>query len=122
MKFFCTALLSVILSMPVAQGKPCSEGGGECVSYFHGSDCDGANLISDYVPTCAGNCFQYNSFDSLSVQGGFLFGTDCHIYSDINCQNQIKDTGNVIDDISCVNVQGGPEHEMLLQLLRVRTE
>ncbi|KAJ6534079.1 hypothetical protein B0H19DRAFT_964529 [Mycena capillaripes] len=105
MKFFFAALLSVILGVRVAQGKPCN--GAECVSYFRGPDCDSASLISNYVPTCAGNCFQFDNFDSLSVQGNeFFLGTDCEIYSDINCQNEIKDTGNVVAGPTCVNVPG----------------
>ncbi|KAF7342479.1 hypothetical protein MVEN_01837400 [Mycena venus] len=108
MKFLqSTALLSITLSVRFAQGKPCGSGGGECVTYFHGSDCDSANYIGDYVPTCGGNCFQYSSFDSLDVNGNDIFGTDCHVYSDSNCQNQIADTGNIVSFAGkCVNTQG----------------
>ncbi|KAJ6534102.1 hypothetical protein B0H19DRAFT_964644 [Mycena capillaripes] len=99
-----TALLSVICS---TLGKPCNQGGGECVAYFNGANCQSTNFINDFVPTCAGNCFQFDSFSSLSVVGNGIFGTDCHVYSDINCQHQIADTGNdVFGPPKCVNVPG----------------
>ncbi|KAJ7477934.1 hypothetical protein B0H11DRAFT_1726180, partial [Mycena galericulata] len=59
-----------------------------------------------YVPTCAGNCFQYSSFNSLYIQGLDIFaGMDCHAYSDYNCQDEIVDSGN-IDGGACVNTPG----------------
>ncbi|KAJ7437407.1 hypothetical protein FB451DRAFT_1061000, partial [Mycena latifolia] len=61
--------------------------------------------ITDYVPTCAGNCYQYSSFDSILVSGNGILGTDCHAYSDVNCQQQIADSGNVVED-RCLNAQG----------------
>ncbi|KAJ6535422.1 hypothetical protein B0H19DRAFT_884319, partial [Mycena capillaripes] len=80
---------------------------GECVNYFHGSDCQSGNFAGNFVPTCAGNCFQFKSFDSVSVVGNGIFGTDCHVFSDGNCQNQIADTGNdVFGPDKCVNVPG----------------
>ncbi|KAJ6534101.1 hypothetical protein B0H19DRAFT_866428, partial [Mycena capillaripes] len=79
----------------------------ECVAYYRGSGCESPGKLGSYVPTCGGNCFQFNSFDSLSVKGNDVFGTDCHIYSDINCQHQIGDTGNHKGATAqCINVPG----------------
>ncbi|KAJ7586892.1 hypothetical protein C8J56DRAFT_715867, partial [Mycena floridula] len=50
--------------------------------------------IPNYVPTCEGNSYQFDSFDSVAVQGNDFLGTDCLIYLDVNCQNQVADTGN----------------------------
>ncbi|KAJ7046296.1 hypothetical protein C8F04DRAFT_1063908 [Mycena alexandri] len=102
--------LVLVVSVLVHQQAPAfaksCDAAGECVAFFHGSDCQANNLISDYVPTCEGNCFQFSSFDSLSVKGSFFLGTDCHIYSDINCQNQITNTGNVNTGPDCSNTAG----------------
>ncbi|KAJ7458175.1 hypothetical protein FB451DRAFT_1406485 [Mycena latifolia] len=100
---YATALLSVALGAARTSAKACS--GEECVSYFHGANCQATNYISDYVPTCAGNCFQYNSFDSLYLTGNSILGTDCHAYSDSNCQNQIADSGNIVHQ-GCLNSPG----------------
>lgn len=74
----------------------CTNGAGECVTYYSGSDCQDA--LSSYKPTCAGNCFQYSSFSSLYTIGSTLppLGTACQVYSDNNCQNQIADIKNSI--------------------------
>ncbi|KAJ7495499.1 hypothetical protein FB451DRAFT_1360258 [Mycena latifolia] len=104
MKFAHTsALLAIISGAALTAAKSCSAD--ECVSYFHGSDCQNANYISDYVPTCGGNCFQYNSFDSILVEGNGILGTDCHAYSDANCQNELADSGNTVES-RCLNAQG----------------
>ena len=66
---------------------------GECVGFYLGGSCTGE--IGSYKPTCAGNCFQYDSFNSLSVAGDGTFGTDCIAYSDDNCQTSMGNTGNV---------------------------
>ncbi|KAJ7495500.1 hypothetical protein FB451DRAFT_1019736 [Mycena latifolia] len=102
MKFTFTAAALFILA-PLAWGKECDDS--ECVRLFRGSDCQPAGQLVDYVPTCNSGCFQYSSFDSVSVSGSGFEGTDCHIFSDNNCQNQITDTGNVIEG-KCVNTQG----------------
>ncbi|KAJ6534153.1 hypothetical protein B0H19DRAFT_964477 [Mycena capillaripes] len=79
----------------------------ECVAFFHGSGCEPAGELGSYRPTCAGNCFQYSSFDSLSVAGTETLGTGCSIYSDNNYQNQIGDTGNYEGvGAQCINVPG----------------
>ncbi|KAJ7169298.1 hypothetical protein C8R43DRAFT_876099 [Mycena crocata] len=79
--------------------------GTECVEYFHQADCSLGDRIGQFLPTCEGNCFQFSSFDSVQVSGNIGKGTDCHIYSDTNCQNQIADSGNVVFS-SCVNAGG----------------
>ncbi|KAJ7823494.1 hypothetical protein B0H14DRAFT_3470014 [Mycena olivaceomarginata] len=95
LKSFST-IISLVVGASLASAKEC--GGG-------------TNFIGDYVPTCGGNCFQYSSFDSLLVEGSLFLGTDCHVYSDYNCQNQIVDTGNILGT-SCYNIP--TEHEMFL--------
>lgn len=74
----------------------CANAAGECVTYYSGEDCSGP--LGSYVPDCTGNCFQYSSFSSLHTVGRTILpaGTDCVIYSDSNCQNEIADTGNHI--------------------------
>lgn len=49
---------------------------GECVQYWSDSDCQGgqgSGEIGSYKPTCAGNCFQYDSFYSLKASGDSFF-------------------------------------------------
>ncbi|KAJ7593570.1 hypothetical protein C8J56DRAFT_777988, partial [Mycena floridula] len=49
----------------------------------------------------------FDSFDSVAVQGNDFLGTDCLIYSDVNCQNQVADTENrVALAPKCVNTLG----------------
>ncbi|KAJ6544641.1 hypothetical protein DFH09DRAFT_1367820 [Mycena vulgaris] len=62
-----SVLLSLIAFASLASAKSCNAD--ECVSYFHGGDCQSGGYISDCVPTCGGNCFQYSSFDSIIVEG-----------------------------------------------------
>lgn len=102
------ALLSIVFAPALSTAKSCNGEEVECVTYFHGSDCQEANTIADYVPTCDRNCFQFSSFDSIRVAGNAIFGTDCHAYSDPNCQNEIGDSGNTVSGFPgrCLNVQG----------------
>ena len=76
--------------------RSCDNAAGECVTYF--ADQNNQSPLGSYVPTCEGNCFQYSSFSSICTVGrAYSFtGTDCVIYSDNNCENQIADTGNHI--------------------------
>ncbi|KAF8190269.1 hypothetical protein K438DRAFT_1592426 [Mycena galopus ATCC 62051] len=104
---FTTALIALISSASFTSAKVCSGLLGECVVYYHGANCEDSGFISDYVPTCKGNCFQYSSFDSVNVNGNGLFGTDCHMYSDANCENEIANTGNNVAVLgTCTNSQG----------------
>ncbi|KAJ7857090.1 hypothetical protein B0H14DRAFT_3640120 [Mycena olivaceomarginata] len=104
MKFTSTtALLSIILSAHLVFSKSCDDS--ECVELYRGSDCQGAGELTNYVPTCNNGCFQYSSFDSVRVSGSGFEGTDCHIFSDPNCQNEITDTGNEVQT-NCVNAPG----------------
>ncbi|KAJ7450194.1 hypothetical protein FB451DRAFT_1286393, partial [Mycena latifolia] len=93
------SLLALLATASLSLAKSCN--GDECVAYFHGSNCQSSGYISDYVPTCDGNCFQYSSFDSILIDGNGILGTDCHAYSDSNCQNELADSGNVADDMKC---------------------
>ncbi|KAI9653453.1 MAG: hypothetical protein M1831_006001 [Alyxoria varia] len=72
-----------------------------CVRYYGGGGC--TTEIGNYVPTCAGNCFQYDAFTGLKVKGGGAGGkgTDCQVFSDINCQNQLYRTGNQVSQTGC---------------------
>ncbi|KAJ7587297.1 hypothetical protein C8J56DRAFT_786902 [Mycena floridula] len=72
--------------------KPC--GNNECVCLYGGRNCLVQNQITNYVPTCEGNSYQFDSFDSVAAQGNDFLQTDCLLYSDVNCQNQVADTGN----------------------------
>ncbi|KAJ7046297.1 hypothetical protein C8F04DRAFT_343066 [Mycena alexandri] len=102
-----TVILSLIVRAHLASSKACSGGiHNECVAFYRGADCQDPGELGSYTPTCEGNCFQFDSFDSLAVTGSQFFGTDCHIYSDINCQNQIADTGNEVSGRKCVNAAG----------------
>ncbi|KAJ7450191.1 hypothetical protein FB451DRAFT_1101988 [Mycena latifolia] len=102
MKFSCTGILfPVLLTAQLVTSKVCQ--GSECVSLYSGSDCQGE--LTNYVPTCNSGCYQYSSFNSVGVSGNGILGTDCHIFSDSNCQNQITDTGNQVDG-KCINTQG----------------
>ncbi|KAJ7857131.1 hypothetical protein B0H14DRAFT_2158118, partial [Mycena olivaceomarginata] len=77
----------------------------ECVELYRGSDYQGAGELTNYVLTCNNGCFQYSSFDSVRVSGSGFEGTDCHIFPDPNCQNEILDTGNQLGG-KCVDMPG----------------
>ena len=68
-----------------------SPANGECVGFYLGGSCTGE--IGSYKPTCSGNCFQYDSFNSLSVAGDGTYGTDCTAYSDDNCPKLVGKYG-----------------------------
>ncbi|KAJ6494970.1 hypothetical protein DFH09DRAFT_1206090 [Mycena vulgaris] len=106
MKFTATAaaILSVLFRTQLTLAAGCS--GSECAQLYHGSGCDSHSILTDFVPTCEGNCFQFSSFDSVLVSGNGFKGTNCHIYSDNNCQNQVSDTGNQVEIGNCVNTPG----------------
>ncbi|RAH46659.1 uncharacterized protein BO95DRAFT_494400 [Aspergillus brunneoviolaceus CBS 621.78] len=86
-----------------AVAKGCSyDGFQECVTYYADSDCH--HSIGNYIPTCEGNCFQFSSFQGLVVEGNFIHGTDCIVYSDPYCQNEIGVTPNAINqNIDCLS-------------------
>jgi hypothetical protein len=88
------------------QGTP-GTANGECVAYYYGPNCgNGGGLAGKYKPTCKGNCFKFNSFNSIAAEGDGTYGTDCVVYSDDNCQNEIGDTGNHISGGPCNNFPG----------------
>jgi hypothetical protein len=101
-KSILAALLAAVMSASVF-AKDCSvprfpgTANGECVTLFTGNAVDEGSSIS-YKPTCQGNCYQYSSFGGLVVTGDGTYGTDCHVYSDYNCQNQILNTGNQLQE------------------------
>ena len=85
--------------------------GGACVSYYSGPDCRSSQLLGSYEPTCAGNCFQYDSFVSLAVTGDGRFGTNCELFVDANCLGKIGETGNRVRAF-CLNANGGDARSM----------
>ncbi|KAJ7226599.1 hypothetical protein C8J57DRAFT_1585400 [Mycena rebaudengoi] len=89
-----TIVLSLLIYGQQVVSKACNVFENECVSLHRGDNCQASGLLTDFVPTCEGNCFQFDSFDSVLVRGSGFKGTDCHIFSDINCQNEIVDSGN----------------------------
>lgn len=103
---FLLSLFS-ILTAPVTAADCQNSGGvanGQCVSYYSNGGCDGSTRIGRYKPTCQGNCFQYDNFQAVKVAGDGTYGTSCAIYSDINCQNKVADSGNVVvGGGKCVN-------------------
>ncbi|KAF3911934.1 hypothetical protein ABW20_dc0108169 [Dactylellina cionopaga] len=76
--------------------------GGQCVEFWAGGSggCNGPKL--SYRPDCSGACFHYDSFTGIRVSGDGTYGTNCHIYSDYNCQNQITTTGNTVFRSVCL--------------------
>jgi len=74
---------------------------GACVRFYGGAGCGGSG-IGSYKPTCGGNCFQYDAFYSLRVSGDGTYGTNCEVFSDVNCQNSLGSTGNT-RITKCVN-------------------
>jgi hypothetical protein len=90
-----------------AMAKSCSGTSG-CVYYGVG-DCavknQNGNILGDYVPTCGGNCFQFDHFDWVDVEGTGFTGVHCFVYQDINCQNQVGNTGNTLTS-NCINTPG----------------
>ncbi|KAJ7169297.1 hypothetical protein C8R43DRAFT_916772 [Mycena crocata] len=102
MKFASTgAAFAIFLHTELASSAPCQ--GSECVSLYSGAGCKSS--LTNFIPTCEGNCFQMG-FDSLGVSGNGFKGTDCHVYSDTNCQNQILDTGNEVEISGCFDSAG----------------
>ncbi|KAF3307657.1 hypothetical protein TWF173_002623 [Orbilia oligospora] len=91
-------ILALLTSSPIAvfaanclgtPGLP----GGQCVKFWTGATgCTGTFL--SYKPDCSGACFKYDSFTGIKASGDGHFGTNCAIFSDVNCQNQIASTGN----------------------------
>jgi hypothetical protein len=52
-------------------------------------------VIPDFAALItSGNCFHFDSFNSVGVSGTIIFGMDCTAFSDINCQNSMGRTGN----------------------------
>ncbi|KXJ92535.1 hypothetical protein Micbo1qcDRAFT_202756 [Microdochium bolleyi] len=78
-----------------ARGPVCQARGavnGQCGEIFSGGGCN--NKIGQIGPDCSGTCYR-GSFLSIRASGDGTYGTNCHIYSDDNCQNDIGSTGNI---------------------------
>ena len=65
-----------------------------CVTYFSDNGCTDGLALGSYRPDCSGHCFQYSSFGSIRVAGNWNTGVDCVAYSDLDCRDQIADSGN----------------------------
>ncbi|KAJ7445844.1 hypothetical protein FB451DRAFT_1292327 [Mycena latifolia] len=105
---FPALFLSIFLNGHLVLSKSCNHGitgSGECVTLFSGGGCQSGAELTEFVPTCEGNCFQFSSFDSVSVIGNGFLGTDCHVFADSNCQDEIADTGNSVG-FECANAAG----------------
>jgi hypothetical protein len=70
----------------------CDNGSGQCVTYYSQSGYNG--VVSSYKPDCSGACFQYDSFQSLGTNGNIIYGIACSVYSDDNCNNEVKNIPN----------------------------
>ncbi|KAK2029947.1 hypothetical protein LX32DRAFT_342432 [Colletotrichum zoysiae] len=69
---------------------------GECGRYYRGTGCND-QIGANGPGRCSGTC--YSSSDaiaSIKAVGDGTYGTNCHLYYDYNCQNQIGETGNAI--------------------------
>ena len=75
-----------------------------CITYFSDGGCTNGRALGSYKPDCSGACFRYSSFSSIRVQANTVTGADCIAYSDSNCQNKIKDSGNRHDTYCLDNV------------------
>ncbi|CEJ83693.1 hypothetical protein VHEMI03226 [[Torrubiella] hemipterigena] len=82
--------------------------GQECVNVYGNANCDAGSQKTSYKPTCKGNCYVY-PFNSLNVQGSYLYGTNCVAYSDKECKNKIGESGNIVGQGNgkCANFSGG---------------
>lgn len=107
--------LGLLSTLPIASA--CNIPGlvnGQCVELYRNPGCvhshtDG-NVIGDFKPTCGGGCFQYDSFGSVYVAGDGTRGTNCVAYSDVNCQNKVIESGNIISiggTTKCLSANGG---------------
>jgi hypothetical protein len=69
---------------------------GECVKFYSKPGCNGLDTIGSFRPDCTGACFSFDSFTSIEASGDGFFGTNCFVYSDTSCQNEIGSTGNQV--------------------------
>jgi hypothetical protein len=88
---------------------------GQCVKYYGAAGCN-FPLLGQFGPTCDGDCFRFDSFMSVRVAGDGTHGTDCTLYADINCTDEISNTGNVVSvggGTRCTNAgEGGVARSM----------
>lgn len=115
-QFILTLLttLTTILALPAHSSEPdlnspalvprASCDSSACITYFSDSGCTNGRALGSYKPDCTGHCFQYSTFSSIRVQANTVTGADCVAYSDSNCQNEIKDSGNRHDTYCLDNV------------------
>ncbi|EPS35619.1 hypothetical protein H072_10958 [Dactylellina haptotyla CBS 200.50] len=79
--------------------------GGQCVKFWSGATgCTGT--YHGYKPDCSGHCFQFDSFTGIKASGNGLYGTNCAIFSDYDCKNQIASTGNNLREPVCFKKVG----------------
>ncbi|KAF2102260.1 hypothetical protein NA57DRAFT_73690 [Rhizodiscina lignyota] len=70
-----------------------------CAAFYSDNYCSADDPITSMVPDCSGKCYKPGTpFNSISVGGILFLGTDCHIFSDTDCQNEIKDSQNIFNE------------------------
>ncbi|KZL75096.1 hypothetical protein CT0861_12512, partial [Colletotrichum tofieldiae] len=64
--------------------------------YYRGTGC--SDQIGANGPgRCSGTCYRSSdAIASIKAVGDGTYGTNCHLYYDDNCQNQIGETGNSV--------------------------
>ncbi|KAI5928597.1 hypothetical protein F4810DRAFT_11951 [Camillea tinctor] len=69
---------------------------GQCGRYYRNGGCN--DQIGAIDPgSCSGTCYQSaDGIASLQATGDGTYGTNCVLYEDSNCQNQLGETGNSI--------------------------
>ncbi|KAK2599833.1 hypothetical protein N8I77_011556 [Diaporthe amygdali] len=69
---------------------------GQCGRYYRNTGCN--DQIGSVDPgRCSGTCYKSSdTIYSVRAVGDGTYGTNCHLYYDDSCQNQIGETGNAI--------------------------
>ncbi|KAH8892086.1 hypothetical protein GQ53DRAFT_863778 [Thozetella sp. PMI_491] len=82
-----------------ARGPYCQAPGavnGQCGEYYSGTQCGGSK-VGQIPPDCSGQCYPVSGgFWSVKATGDGTYGTNCALYSDSNCQNELGSTGNSV--------------------------
>ncbi|KAL8289451.1 hypothetical protein RB601_005380 [Gaeumannomyces tritici] len=68
---------------------------GECGRYYRGDSC--SDLIGNIKPDCKKGCHTVeDGLRSIKATGNGIYGTNCALFEDKNCQRQLGETGNAI--------------------------
>jgi hypothetical protein len=79
---------------------------GECVRFFGLNGCGDNSYIGRYKPTCTGNCFVYDYFESVLVSGDGTYGVTCDIFQDTQCQNKVGSGSSTTGSGKCILTAG----------------